>query len=173
MSDWVADPDRLRAAMDASPDGLIAFHVPQDATRRIDVELITATARRWWRITEATDSGGGTLVGLNQRRRHPAAGMRSSRGPARPRPATGVPGRRHQRALGAVVEASGTGVTQIFRLQTFDQEGALVASWEGTAAPAGDARVVVSYHDVTRDERSMRTLSGRTRRRYMPPPTTP
>ncbi|HET9657765.1 MAG TPA: diguanylate cyclase [Kineosporiaceae bacterium] len=59
----------------------------------------------------------------------------------------------------AVEQALNDQVTRCVRLHEHDGEGRWLASWDNTVAPVGHERVVITWRDVTADERRQRDLA--------------
>jgi diguanylate cyclase (GGDEF)-like protein len=59
----------------------------------------------------------------------------------------------------AVLDALDTQVAHTHRVRDHDQDGTWVAAWDNTIAPVGEERVVITWRDVTADERRERDLA--------------
>ena len=60
----------------------------------------------------------------------------------------------------AVLDALDTQVTHTHRVREQDENGTWVAAWDNTIAPVGEDRVVITWRDVTADERRERDLAA-------------
>jgi diguanylate cyclase (GGDEF)-like protein len=126
----------LQTALDATSEAFAVYDVVRDDQARLrGLHLVLINASGAAPLGADPDD----LVGQDLREIHPGA-VRSG-------------------LWQAVLDALDTQVTHTHRVHDHDRGGTWVAAWDNTIAPVGEERVVITWRDVTADERRERDLA--------------
>lgn len=133
----------LQTALDATTDAFAVFDVLRDEEQRVnELRLVMINAAG----AAPLEADPEVMVGWELHEVHPGARSLPS-------------ARRPSRLWQAIEETLDAQVTRTFRAHEDDHEGHWVASWDTTIAPVGQEQVVLTWRDVTVDERRERDLA--------------